>query len=882
MKYYGLDITQHKEFCVSSEDGETFVQDKRTNALPAVLLPEYRHESPCLVSDDPLSRKGLGFPWPRESQIPVGASGQWKNGIGRIPLRTCLSNVKATGDADEWKIIDSQISWKPFAAASALTFDNAKLLKYLFAKLKDAEQCCFVIPEGFGESAQQTLLETFPDKTFLIPRSIALAMKWCADHYKEYQHLSVLSANGESLGHLICASLGFGEWEISLIEILAIRHNNSVYLVPVYDPAINGQGLNFCGIALCEKMLPPQKDISTEQVVWMNLNHSNWFENILQGKNELSTSAMRQIESVLNGVSSSTIPFFRLDCMQGLREKHITKHSVALSLRESIIRQKAQLKNVRNILGIAAGGSFAQIPVNPPLPPVPANNAYMRMDINILSRYLHIETAKKAYEYRQKYNDGTKTIPIASYLFSTWTDSYQLSLYGADVFAEGAALASYHIGIKLPSFRQKLIPVELYTVGRNKSGDRTEKWETLVASGTLPAGEIYHHPKPIQGLFIPEGKEHLELTLKRPAKDGSFLYRSVIAKIPQKTEKKEPVVISTNIRPGQGFAQVLIDSRRPGVFSTRLDWHTMKTTTKPELKLEYIPEVAYIVSDYNLWNNVQYAMSTFVQNWQNSHIIYDWNTKELLNSLNRWRMDKDSSDIFRHIGPLNSDGSIQAIRNKSLFEDFLKTLDEAWKHEYDAKIKRRLLRLAGWLYLYIPQTMLQEAEYHIAYGKPQAIHLHIAGLTFHTEKHFTMFYKNFRRQYEPTAEWFRALRNMVRFRDHALSDEVVSKEEINHILQIIIRNLTYKNGIRKYNNCIEALIYLLKRRRYDDDFLAPGAEDTQTISALLRDIANNHKTAKYRKIAQATRAFLNKEATSANLTAILEAEEEENGDNEDE
>ena len=119
MKYYGLDITQHKEFCVSSEDGETFVQDKRTNALPAVLLPEYRHETPCLVSDAPLSRKGLGFPWPRESQIPVGAAGQWKNGIGRIPLLTSLSNIKATGDADEWKIIDSQISWKPFAAASA-------------------------------------------------------------------------------------------------------------------------------------------------------------------------------------------------------------------------------------------------------------------------------------------------------------------------------------------------------------------------------------------------------------------------------------------------------------------------------------------------------------------------------------------------------------------------------------------------------------------------------------------------------------------------------------------------------------------------------------------------------------------------------------------
>ncbi|MBO7329930.1 MAG: hypothetical protein J6W00_14305 [Lentisphaeria bacterium] len=211
MKYYGIDITQHKEHCISAELNEgsfTCTRNNPVSCLPAAILPEYRGESVVMASDAEsdchnktlLQRRGLGLLWPRDTQIPVGQK-DWNNGIGRVPLLSCLSNIKEAGNADEWKLIESRISWTPHPGKQ-LSFSNAELLGGLFKKIKDAEQICFVVPEEFGENAQQTLLEEFPENTLLIPRSIALAVQWCKDHREQYSHLHFPMGESKSLGHL--------------------------------------------------------------------------------------------------------------------------------------------------------------------------------------------------------------------------------------------------------------------------------------------------------------------------------------------------------------------------------------------------------------------------------------------------------------------------------------------------------------------------------------------------------------------------------------------------------------------------------------------------------------------------------------------------------
>ena len=130
MKYYGIDVTQHQEYCASASCENNILavkQERRVSHLPTAILPEYKHEKILLSSDVEKSRRGLGLMWPRTAQIPVG--GNVRNGVGRIPLLTCLSNIKAAGDADEWKYINSDVQWTPHINQPPLVFSNAEYLR---------------------------------------------------------------------------------------------------------------------------------------------------------------------------------------------------------------------------------------------------------------------------------------------------------------------------------------------------------------------------------------------------------------------------------------------------------------------------------------------------------------------------------------------------------------------------------------------------------------------------------------------------------------------------------------------------------------------------------------------------------------------------------
>lgn len=838
MKYYGIDITQHKEFCYSVSEDEyknlQVAQEKRSAFLPAALLPEYRHENVILSSKLKNSRKGLGLVWPREAQIPVG--GDNKNGIGRVPLLTCLSNIKAAGDNNEWKYIDSKISWTPHVNQNSLSFSNASLLAQLWENCKENVQSCFVIPEGFAESAQQTLLEEFPNDIHLVPRSIALAVKWCEDNAARYQNLTFRMSSTLSLGYLICVALGFGEWEVSLIEIQAFKQNNKVFLLPVYDSRIEQQGLNFCGLSLCRQLLDNQDDNIAEQVIWRNLCNSSWFDSILSGTTKLELKTIVNIKNALMSPNKLKPPYSELAIMEGLKKKSNTYHSLPREITLSIEAQIQQYgQNQQPNLGIVAGGSFAALDI------ISANSQNIKLARWLLQQYNHL-------------------LPFTN--------------YGPEVFAETAAKIAYNIAHDIPSYKIKLVPLHLYKIGRNKRGDRVGEWEPLVNTGTINAGETYHQTQPITGLHIPEGKEHLEVTLRRPGKNNEDMYRSVTAKIPIKTEQRESVVIFADIKPGQGFAKVQINSQKKGVFSAMLDWRTMRTVQKPELKLEYIPDVAFIEPERMAWYNAESYMKLFVQYNEANPDLPNIYLKALRNTLNKWRMDKNSTNIFRHLGALNSDGLLEKCPNPTILKTFRRTLLKSWQLETDSKRRDDLLRLGGWLYLYIPPEMIQEAMTAITSNKAKAVHLHVAGLTFHSTKQLAAFYNAFCLQDAPIGEWFRSLRNLVRFRDNALSDDVLSQEQTDRILSFVINNLRYCSPTIKrtnYNNTIEALGYLLKRRRYDENFLIAGDETTIELREQLKAIIETHPTEKYKKIARATLAFLNKEATMANMTAILEA-----------
>ncbi|MBO7329929.1 MAG: hypothetical protein J6W00_14300 [Lentisphaeria bacterium] len=666
-----------------------------------------------------------------------------------------------------------------------------------------------------------------------------------------------------------------------------MQHNGEVHLVPVYDPRIRNHGLDFCGIALCSQLNGDGNTFSGE--TWRLLCSGSYMDYLL--KNGVDQDTQKRIYQTLLNPSKTMLPYPELTIMHGLKKKHVLRDSIISKINLCLKQQIHQMSHFQKIIGVAAGGSFAKFSIMSEKnisghEMNPADASFYQMSLAKLQNLAAIGHYKAAriLEYRRKVeeNQQNSTETIASYLFrSTITEHCPLSLYGSGVFASGGAIASYCISHDLPSYQIKLLPLDLYTIGRNKQGDKIEKWECLVDDQTIKAGSVYKQPYPINGLVIPEGKEHLELTLRRPDSEGKFMYRSVMAKINKKTDCKEPVEITTDVRPGQGFAKVWINSQRQGVFSTQLDWRTMRAVKKPELLLEYIPNIAFIVSHEEYWTVAKYAIRRFLaadtDDTQDPIGIY----KDVLYSMNKFRWEKNSNNIYRHIGPINNDGVSSGLLDASVLKKFQTALVNKWKQSSEGSIKNRLLRIGGWLYLFIPKEMQENVIMNLKMGTEKNFHLHVAGLTFHKEKHFSEFYKAFCKKTDPNAEWFRSLRNIVRFRDNALSDEILEEAQLSRILEYVIHNLRYYspyNQRNKYNNCIEVLIYLLKRRRYDENFLAPESQNTLELKDLLQNIAQKHPTVKYRKIAEQTLVFLNKEATSENLAAILESTEDEDSD----
>ncbi len=124
--------------------------------------------------------------------------------------------------------------------------------------------------------------------------------------------------------------------------------------------------------------------------------------------------------------------------------------------------------------------------------------------------------------------------------------------------------------------------------------------------------------------------------------------------------------------------------------------------------------------------------------------------------------------------------------------------------------------------------------------------------------------------------WLRASRNIVRFRDHALKPEVVPDQRLDNIINgvyiALLKEINNHNFERKFDNCILSLLYLLKRRRYDANFLAPESELAIKIDEILNNlITNGSRRLSNRQvtIVSITLKFFRKEAIYSDLQGIM-------------
>lgn len=313
MTFISIDVSQYRPAVCHATLSEGLWRtaddyaEKREGECPtglwSALLPEYPNAKLQLSTDNPHSRRGLALPWPPEAQVPVGHKDNWNNGCGRVPLLCSLAAIRQEALGNEWKSIRPKVSWQPHG--SEQSYEHAALLA-LACRREEVTRQCLIVPENFNESAQQALLVTLPDTCRLVPRSMALAVKWCQEHQADYQVQA-----SPSRGLLVCVAMGMDEWELSVVEVCSERENGVLRLVPVHDPTIRGRGLGVCGLSLFPYVLNGKP----EERIWRNLQRQGQDMMELLAAPELA-QRLQTLRSVI--ASGLRVPFERLPMMRAL------------------------------------------------------------------------------------------------------------------------------------------------------------------------------------------------------------------------------------------------------------------------------------------------------------------------------------------------------------------------------------------------------------------------------------------------------------------------------------------------------------------------------------------------------------------------------------
>ena len=848
----GIDLTQQRPLIAIAEGIEILEYKTLADTPPAALLPIMPGESVISGASAHSHRRGTGLTWPPECQVPI--YNDYNNGVGRIPL-VCAWQKLAKRSAGSFSGIlgDTAIGWRP-TGEKELSCPSEKLIAESVISWKKNytnSKTAIIIPDSLGEAAQQALVDHCD--VFLAPRPVAVALSWCRKNVYNYKGIGEDSEEGTTVGHLVVVTMAFDQWEVVPIEIRAKIFDEKLWLVPVRNRIADGGEFSRIGASfffgLASSSFENFEDIWN--VVFGSPTASKYeTENVVSDKEQ--RKALR--ECMIHGWTEKDR--WNLQSLDAWKDLVLDPKNILVNLfqKELTILRNQQLKFLPDIareecLGIIIDGACAQIPI-------------------------------------------TETRRLGDFVADAFKPNDIIISDGFEA-VRGGAYTTAALENGLPCYRETILPIEIHHHRKDGHGDWINAYKLLLEGTTVRAGEEYKSKNPVKGLKIKQGEKTLKLILRRSTTNNEKVFREVSAEITEETKKDESVLISANLRPGQGFAKVTINSIRKGVFNTSLNWRTMEPCKEPPPpNLSYLPQVSIVEYDNDLWSDAEKYLKDAINSLENNTFDLVDNLKLLRKHINRWPsadyIDEQrghilKEDPFLHYGVFPSDGDITSVMSPQLAKRFIDACETYFSSELRAdKEKEKIQWTASWMYLSCPPSILNSSRRNlILYGISTAhVDLHTIGLCCDKKSDLIAFFATFEQVFlsgrEGINNWLRASRNIVRFRDHALKPEIVPKERLDHIIiglhKALINEIATDNFERKFDNCILSLLYLLKRRRYDANFLASDSNIAIEIDDILYYLLKNKRrqlSIRQFTIVSITLKFFRKEATLADLQGIM-------------
>jgi len=361
-------------------------------------------------------------------------------------------------------------------------------------------------------------------------------------------------------------------------------------------------------------------------------------------------------------------------------------------------------------------------------------------------------------------------------------------------------------------------------------------------------------------------------------------------------ESDIPLVIDAIARPGQGFALVKVQSRELGVFDSHLDWQKMEPCSEPRRPaLGYVPSAVELVPDHSLWSSCEPNMRELLK------LLVKLEPPEKVERAARTVTPKlrrtvailqagppgtteRSGASFRFSCAIGRNGEPPKDSEAPLMAE-LKSAGVRWlnAHRRESGGTRWLIKYFGWWHLGCPRNLVTPVLERLA-RSPQSCSsddLHLVGLSIEDPQDVKVLLRAYLRTIRdapsPNA-WLKAFRNVIKFNEHALRE--IDPSFAGDLYARTADRLEWAIQNSRpliAQNCLEALLFCLKRRRYDDNFLLPGTSLYQRTSRLLDDLNSSERMRRKKALADwrvTFSRFLRTEGNLQDLATLLKDDEE--------
>ena len=814
-----------------------------------VLVPAARGD--CFTVGEPTDthRRGRALSWPMEAQSPPG--GLTANGNGRVYAEAVLRSFAAE------RLGDRTFTWKPDGVTESSVSAEVLLGDSLKGELTHESELGLVVPVGLKEEERQAVIDACSPhgKVWLIPRTMAAAIAWCRS--KAAAPLLIGKSDENSpIGHIILIEAGFGPWAVNAVPIFRVTKGKKNWLVPKREARLRKAVNEITGWGL----LARQATHHQGRPAMSRMNDPKWVLDILDGK-------------------------------QALVDDYVTK---GMPSEEALPR----------VPGLSAGAIW---PEGAEKLILEANKLMAGLTTRCLGGEVigALAWAKKQGGYLRD-------------LLRPLFGDIQLDINDEAVSA-GAALALVGKTNGTPTWFENLETIHLFFKDKNTLGDPISGWEPLLPGKQMDAGRDYHGDEPIDKFSIPAGRNTITLTLRHSHDEGLDYRRSTTAQS-QVCKDETPILITVQAKPGQGFAVVTVMSKTHGLFSGKLDWLKMEICGEPKIKHGYTP-TAKLVPVEVMWNGVleqiediSYLLRTgrlddrLVGALRRMNASLNRCTHSEAAVPDRWRVMGAEKGAHIYFAPVSIEGKAPAAVYQDALSEFHELLEAkvinvipsggAAAKKAMKKAFKAASRLMAWNYHGCPDCIKDAAvERLMSEDKLDVLDLHVLGLALSERNHLLYFMDRLRRELpeiKSANNWLRAFRNLVRLNENALRD--VDDEAVYDIVKDVLRRLEdsidqKRKGIAA--NCLEALLYVLKRRRYSNVFMA---KDGFYASELIRIVNGGYSvneggvgysestlaflSSSNRSFVGALLRFLNQDATDDDIHIATPSDESDEEDEE--